>query len=109
MRHPLESAVHRATPRELAWARVIIETMFPGCGTGDLEGFVASTLEAVPATSAAGLRAAVAVATLAPLAVLRRSVLLPRLRPAERLAVLERLGRSDVYPVRGAFMLLKAV
>lgn len=93
---------------ELRQARSLVSTMFPGAARVDLDGFFAETLEVVPLATVLSLRAAIAVAAVSPLLVLRRATLLASLSEPERLRVLESLGRSDVYLARSAFTLLKA-
>lgn len=99
-------------PRELQWARIIVETLFPNCSSVDLlrfQQFLRETLDALPLSSAVALRAAIALATVAPVVVLRRPVLLGQLNEAQRLEVLLALASSDAYAARSVYALLKAV
>ncbi|MBK7862029.1 MAG: hypothetical protein IPJ65_26100 [Archangiaceae bacterium] len=98
-------------PRELQWARIIVETLFPNCSSVDLlrfQQFLRETLDALPLSSAVALRAAIALATVAPVVVLR-PVLLGQLNEAQRLEVLLALASSDAYAARSVYALLKAV
>lgn len=101
--------IRRLSALELRQARSIVNTIFPGSAPADLDAFFTETLGAVPLPAALSLRVALAVAAVSPLVVLRRPALLGSLSETERLRVLERLGRSNVYLARGSLTLLKAI
>src|SRR4051812_48368100 len=101
---------------ERRWFAVVFDTILPS-GVSDrlplgardvpLDRFVDDLFASAPTRMLAGFRLALWVAWLAPLFVLRRARLFGGLSRGERLAVLERLRRSDVYAIRELPNLLK--
>jgi hypothetical protein len=105
------------TRMEQRWARIALETIFPGSpeaglqgiASMDIEGYLADVLRTVPFKSALGLRVALWFIALAPLFLLRRFVTIVGLAQGDRELVVSRLIASPSYPVRSLVTALKAV
>jgi hypothetical protein len=103
---------------EHAWARVLLDTIFPGPERGelpvgvaslDIAGFLDDTMANVPFESALGLRFTLWMTALAPIVILKRLVTLGGLPVEERERVLERVMKSPIYPVRQTVLMFKAI
>jgi hypothetical protein len=102
---------------ERRWLRVVFETVLGGSDERlpvrpsevPLERFIEDLVASAPAHFVLGLRACLWAVMLAPLFVLGRLRTFIGLSTEERLALLERLGRSDTYVVREMPLLFKTV
>jgi hypothetical protein len=114
---PRGSSLLRLLRFERRWVVAIFETVLPagepglslGAADAPLGRFLDDFLARAPLTAVLGLRASLWLLMLSPLFVLRRPRTLLALSPPDRLAVLDRLRRSDVYLVRESALLFKIV
>lgn len=114
---PRGSSLLRLLRFERRWVVAIFETVLPageralplGAADAPLGRFLDDFLARAPLMAVLGLRASLWLLMLAPLFVLRRPRTLLGLSRPDRLAVLERLRRSDVYLVRESALLFKIV
>jgi hypothetical protein len=111
---PQEGSLVRLWRFERRWLLRVFETVLPaappllGAAQAPLGPFVDDLLRRAPLAAVLGLRAALWLVMLAPLVAGRRCTFLG-LDPAARLALLERLCRSDRYLVREAALLFKVI
>ena len=103
---------------EHAWARVLLDTIFPGPERGslpigvaslDVEGFLDETLSNIPFEAGLGLRFTIWMTALAPIVVLRRFVTLAGLGVEERERVLDVVTKGPVYAIRQTVLMFKAI
>jgi hypothetical protein len=112
---PRGSSLRRLLRFERRWLVQIFETLLPGdatlpgAGQVPMGRFVDDFAARAPLAAVLGLRASLWLLMLAPLVLLRRPRSFLGLPPEDRLALLERLGRSDRYLVREAALLFKIV
>jgi hypothetical protein len=114
---PRGSSVLRLLRFERRWLVAVFETVLPageaalplGAADAPLGRFVDDFLARAPLTAVLGLRGALWLIMLAPLVMLGRPRTFLGLPPADRIALLERLRRSDHYLVRESAVLFKIV
>jgi hypothetical protein len=102
---------------ERRWAVAIFETVLPsgeaelpvGAAQAPLGRFLDDFLARAPLTAVLGLRASLWLLMLAPLFVLGRARTFLGLSSPERVALLDRLRRSELYLVRESALLFKIV
>jgi hypothetical protein len=114
---PRGASLLRLLRFERRWLVAVFETVLPpgepalplGAAQAPLGRFVDDFLGRAPLTAVLGLRGALWLVMLAPLFVLGRPRTFLALAPADRIALLERLRRSDRYLVRESAVLFKIV
>ena len=105
------------TSWENRWAEAAMGAIFPGSRENgfadiramDVPGFLRRVVRSVPRRVAIGLRVAIWLVALAPVALLRRFTTITGLTLDEREAVVARLVTSETYAIRSLVMILKTM